>query len=38
MFKNSLLIYYLANLIYEARRDLNRIRNYENVKTLYKEE
>lgn len=38
MFKDNLLIYYLANLIYEARRDLKRIRNYENVKTLYKEE
>lgn len=38
MFKNSLLIYYLANLIYEARRDLKRIKNYENVKSLYKEE
>lgn len=38
MFKNNLLVYYFANLIYEARRDLERIKKYENVKSLYKEE
>lgn len=37
MLKNNLLVYYFVNLIYEAKRDLKRIKNYENIKTLYKE-
>lgn len=38
MFKTDLLVYYFINLAYEVKRDLKRIRNYENVKSLYKEE
>lgn len=38
MFKTNLLVYYFINLAYEVKRDLKRIKNYENVKSLYKEE
>lgn len=38
MFKTNLLLYYFINLAYEVKRDLKRIKNYENVKTLHKEE
>lgn len=34
----NLLIYYLANLMYEVKKDLKAIRTFENIKTLQKEE
>ena len=34
----NLLIYYFANLIYEVKKDLKAIKNFENIKTLEKEE
>lgn len=34
----NLLVYYFVNLIYEVKKDLKAIKNFENIKTLEKEE